>query len=75
VLRGFSRVVAGGVLAGLAILGSRVLRAGMLRSLYPSREDDERFRLLAEKSSDLVCLHEPDGRYLYISPSCRRLLG
>ena len=25
--------------------------------------------------SDLVCLHEPDGRYLYISPSCRRLLG
>jgi PAS domain S-box-containing protein len=47
----------------------------MMRSLYPSREDDERYRLLAEKSSDLVCLHEPDGRYLYISPSCRRLLG
>src|ERR687897_2888760 len=25
--------------------------------------------------SDLVCLHEPEGRYVYISPSCRRLLG
>jgi PAS domain S-box-containing protein len=69
------RVLAGGVLASVAMLGSRVFRADMLRSLYPLREDDERFRLLAEKSSDLVCLHEPDGRYLYISPSCRRLLG
>jgi PAS domain S-box-containing protein len=27
------------------------------------------------ETSDLLCLHEPDGRYLYISPSCRRLLG
>jgi len=39
------------------------------------RKNEARFRLLAEKMSDLVCLHEPDGRYLYISPSCRRLLG
>lgn len=36
---------------------------------------EERFRLLAENMSDLVCLHEPDGRYLYLSPSCHRLLG
>lgn len=39
------------------------------------RDSEERFRLLAENTSDLVCLHEPDGRYLYLSPSCRRLLG
>ena len=39
------------------------------------RKSETRFRLLAEKMSDLVCLHEPDGRYVYISPSCRRLLG
>ena len=39
------------------------------------RQNEEQFRLLAEKTSDLVCLHEPDGRYLYVSPSCRRLLG
>jgi len=39
------------------------------------RDSETRFRLLAEKMSDLVCLHEPDGRYVYISPSCRRLLG
>ena len=39
------------------------------------RNSEVRFRLLAEKMSDLVCLHEPEGRYVYISPSCRRLLG
>ena len=74
-LRRFRSIVAGGVLAGMAIWGVRVVRAGRLRRLDPSRKDDERFRLLADKTSDLVCLHEPDGRYLYISPSCRRLLG
>jgi PAS domain S-box-containing protein len=39
-------------------------------------ESEERFRLLAENTTDLVCLHEPDnGCYLYVSPSARRLLG
>jgi PAS domain-containing protein len=74
-LRQFRRVVAAGVVAGLVLGGLRALRSGRLRSLDASREDDEQFRLLAEKTNDLVCLHEPDGRYLYISPSCRRLLG
>ena len=39
------------------------------------RENEARFRLLTEKASDLICLHDPDGRYLYLSPSCERLLG
>jgi PAS domain S-box-containing protein len=39
------------------------------------RESEERFRLLAEKTNDLVCLHDLDGRYIYVSPSCQRLLG
>ncbi len=39
------------------------------------RESEERYRLLAENTNDLVCLHEPDGRYLYVSPSCEMLLG
>lgn len=72
VLRRLRRIVAAGALAFLVFRGLRVLRARRLGS--PSGRD-EQFRLLAEKTSDLVCLHEPDGRYLYISPSCRRLLG
>jgi diguanylate cyclase (GGDEF)-like protein/PAS domain S-box-containing protein len=52
--------------------------AAALRGLQAEegrRESEERFRLLAEHTSDLVCLHEPDGRYLYVSPSCHALLG
>ncbi|WP_338442212.1 EAL domain-containing protein [Synechococcus elongatus IITB4] len=36
---------------------------------------EERYRLLAENTSDLICLHEADGAYLYISPSVESLLG
>ncbi|WP_413160098.1 EAL domain-containing protein [Capilliphycus salinus ALCB114379] len=37
-------------------------------------ETEERYRLLAENMSDLVCLHDREGRYLYVSPSCKSLL-
>ena len=73
-LRRSGRIVAGGVLAGLAFWGLEVLRTGRSKSLGPTRRD-EQFRQLAEKANDLICLHEADGRYLYISPSCQRLLG
>ncbi|WP_071992245.1 EAL domain-containing protein [Leptolyngbya sp. PCC 6406] len=39
------------------------------------RESEERYRLLAENIHDLVCLHDLDRRYLYVSPSCESLLG
>lgn len=39
------------------------------------RESEERYRLFAENINDLVCLHDLDGRYLYVSPSCETLMG
>lgn len=39
------------------------------------RRSEERYRLVAENMSDLVCLHQPDGTYLYVTPSCQSLLG
>ena len=39
------------------------------------RDREQRFRLLAENMSDIVCLHEPDGRFAYVSPSCLGVLG
>lgn len=39
------------------------------------RESEARFRLLAENMLDLVCLHTLDGTYVYVSPSCRTVLG
>lgn len=35
---------------------------------------EDTFRAVAEHTSDLVCLHEPDGTFTYVSPSMRRLL-
>ena len=39
------------------------------------RESEARYRLLAENMRDLVCLHELDGSYVYVSPSSLALLG
>jgi PAS domain S-box-containing protein len=38
-------------------------------------ESESRYRLLAEKTRDLVCRHAPDGRFTYVSPSSAALLG
>ncbi len=43
--------------------------------LQHRQESEARYRLLAENMNDLVCLHDLDGRYLYVSPSCKSLLG
>ncbi|MGP1384803.1 MAG: EAL domain-containing protein [Thainema sp.] len=39
------------------------------------RQSEERLRMVTENMSDLVCLHRPDGRYLYVTPSSQALLG
>jgi two-component system, sporulation sensor kinase A len=39
------------------------------------RRGEERYRMLAEHSTDMISKHAPDGVYLYASPACRALLG
>ncbi|MGK7397353.1 MAG: PAS domain S-box protein [Candidatus Cyclobacteriaceae bacterium M3_2C_046] len=39
------------------------------------KETNQKYRFLAESSSELVALHEPDGVYQYLSPSVKELLG
>lgn len=39
------------------------------------RESEARFRLLAENSTDMISRHSLEGIYLYVSPSCRNILG
>lgn len=39
------------------------------------RESEEKFRVLAENSTDMISRHSPEGIFLYVSPSCHTLLG
>lgn len=39
------------------------------------RQSEERYRLLAEHSTDMISKHSPEGTYLYVSPASRSLFG
>jgi PAS domain S-box-containing protein len=39
------------------------------------KESRERYRLLAENSTDMISRQTPEGLYRYVSPACRMLLG
>jgi len=39
------------------------------------RDSNEKFDLLANNFKDVICLHQVDGKYIYISPSCKHILG
>lgn len=38
-------------------------------------DSEQRYRIVTENMTDLVCLHRPDGQFAYITPSCESLLG
>jgi PAS domain S-box-containing protein len=59
----------------LQVLGVSMDISEIKRSKQALQESEERFRLLAENSSDLICLQEADGRLLYASPAAAALLG
>ena len=40
-----------------------------------NNNNEDAYQLIADSMSDLVCLHDPEGIYLWVSPSSRRILG
>lgn len=39
------------------------------------QKSEEQFRLISESSRDIICLHDSEHRYVYVSPACQELLG
>lgn len=39
------------------------------------RESEERYRLMADSTTDIISRHTAEGVFLYASPACRTLLG
>lgn len=68
------------LLAELEILQGQVAELQVLQNQLKSREEDlrrseERFRTLADSTYDWETWRAPDGKYLYVSPSCERITG
>ena len=39
------------------------------------KESEEQFRLISENSRDIICLHDSEHKYIYVSPACQEILG
>ncbi|WP_044561524.1 PAS domain S-box protein [Azospirillum sp. B4] len=47
----------------------------LVEARHALEESEARFRLLADRASDIIVLTRPDGTRLYVSPSVERILG
>ncbi len=61
-------------LASLADDINRMLEA-LGNSQVERQESEDRYRLMAENSTDMITRHNPEGVFLYVSPASRALLG
>lgn len=45
------------------------------KSIKELGESDARYRLISENTSEIITLYKPDSIYIYVSPSCKKILG
>lgn len=61
-------------LSALADDINRMLEA-LSNSQAERNESEDRYRLMAENSTDMITRHSPEGVFVYVSPACHALLG
>ncbi len=61
-------------LSSLAETMNKMLSA-LENSQCECQQSEERYRLMAENSTDMISRHSQDGVFLHVSPACRNLMG
>jgi PAS domain S-box-containing protein len=61
-------------LSGLADTINQMLEA-LSNSQSERNESENRYRLMADNSTDMISRHNPKGIFVYVSPACHTLLG
>jgi two-component system, cell cycle sensor histidine kinase and response regulator CckA len=56
-------------------LDKRAIEEEKTKAESALRKSEELYRLIAENTSDLICMLDVDGKYEYLSPSFRDVLG
>jgi PAS domain S-box-containing protein len=68
-----SPVIKDGVVSGMQVMGRDITDRKRIEEAL--EQSEEKFRGVAERSSDLIILVDPAGNAFYISPSARSILG
>ncbi len=68
----FAELLFNSIVRRVGAARDRVQRAEIEQAL---RESEDRYRTIADFTSDWVCWVSPNGEILYISPSCERVTG
>lgn len=74
-LRGIGRYVYDAQGNPIKLFGTVLDITESIRAQARLMESEEKYRLISENITDLVCLHLPDGPYTYVSPSSLAFLG
>ncbi|MEL6629864.1 MAG: response regulator [Bacteroidota bacterium] len=77
-LEQFTKSLAGSIAyekLGWEIEERQFVERRLMQAQAESQERERLFRIISENAKDVICLHQPNGDFVYISPAITRLLG